>query len=1184
LAYDPFKDPDLLPPNLRQQGDGTNLDPVTHLLATLGEKALHALPDSLGFLGDLAAQAPAVAQNLVAPGSRPDMVLPGTGPVSQAVNKSYDQAEQDYTHGHVPQARNTVERYGGAASEMAANALIGGGPEHAGAAVASGAASGAAGELADQVFPNSPVAHILAMIAGGLTPAAARLAVARAPEAVAKVLGNTDWSAPVRGRVTSGFGAREAPKAGASTFHQGVDIAVPVGTPVKAPAAGVVDAVGSGDPKRGNWVELKHPDGTTTRYFHLSSYDVKPGDQLAAGEAFAKSGATGNVTGPHLHWSAIDAEGRPFDPRTLTGHPTGGNGSVGGYVPPMKPEDIARIMGNQQDDAALASLTSPDETPPYNVIQGRFGHPFEVLQDQIDAIRSSGEPRQRTKWDDALDQLEEDHKAGKISQEEFDTQLSQIGRQFIDESQSVLTPAEAQEMDASVPNYGKPPEAVDARTVGQGADYPEQVPANDVEGKSSFDKQLENHVNTPENIAEAQKVWDDAHEEYMSQFRQPDDYNSAVIRQNGGTGRKFTMPPEEFQKALDHADSKVQEFWQSKVDEAKEELRDSNPPAASSSFGTAPQEGPNRPTPVKSPEGHDQPSILDVTMDEGAAQRRSDEELTDKLANAVKTAKPVRSAQEAKYTAARAKKLEQSVNAAAMNSGRSGFFAEKSALAGKLPKVDFEGVGKEFTPEEVDRLHDIIKESPRLTQFDKIHARDGLEKILGLDDGGGSVPTHSELRLLGEAFPDKVMSALLAKRPFDQKFKDYILDASALTRALRASGDLSAPLRQGINLIGTKAYWQAFGTMFKAAKSKEAFEVVQNEIASRNTYPLMRKAGLALTNVGRIIDDREEMFLSRLAEKAPWVKHSEYAYTAFLNKLRADTFDSMVKDAYAAGIDFRDNPKALKDIATYINNATGRGDLGALSSGYKVWNAAFFSPRLIASRARMLNPAFYIQLNPLVRNRALKDWAKLGAIALTTVGLAKLGGASVETDPRSSDFGKIKIGNTRFDPYGGYQQYVHLGVVLAMGQSKSPMTGNVNDLNTGKFGSKTRVDALFDFARNKESPMAGVIDDLLSAPVDRFGQKITPTKEVVNLFVPMVEEDIRQAFQDNPDGNYHVNAQGVAAVPAAVFGSGVQTFSPRAETSSSRGSIAGVPSGYDPFKDPDLKTYDPFKDPDLKGV
>ncbi|WP_406853356.1 peptidoglycan DD-metalloendopeptidase family protein [Brevundimonas sp. BH3] len=122
--------------------------------------------------------------------------------------------------------------------------------------------------------------------------------------------------------VSSGIGRRTAPKAGASTDHGGLDIPAPVGTPVKAPASGEVIQVWSNN-SGGNQVRIRHSNGTVTGYAHLQSSDVKVGDRVTQGQVFAKTGNTGNSTGPHLHITTRDADGNRVDFRTLSGKSAG---------------------------------------------------------------------------------------------------------------------------------------------------------------------------------------------------------------------------------------------------------------------------------------------------------------------------------------------------------------------------------------------------------------------------------------------------------------------------------------------------------------------------------------------------------------------------------------------------------------------------------------------------------------------------------------------------------------------------------------------------------------------------------------------------------------------------------------------------------------------------------------------
>lgn len=127
------------------------------------------------------------------------------------------------------------------------------------------------------------------------------------------------WPLNVAGRITSTFGYRKQPTAGASTYHKGIDIAVPVGTNVVAAAAGKV-VTASYSASGGNYVMIYHGDSTYTVYMHCSSLCVSVGDMVSQGDVVAKSGNTGVSTGPHLHF-AVSVQGNYVNPLNYVQQP-----------------------------------------------------------------------------------------------------------------------------------------------------------------------------------------------------------------------------------------------------------------------------------------------------------------------------------------------------------------------------------------------------------------------------------------------------------------------------------------------------------------------------------------------------------------------------------------------------------------------------------------------------------------------------------------------------------------------------------------------------------------------------------------------------------------------------------------------------------------------------------------------
>jgi murein DD-endopeptidase MepM/ murein hydrolase activator NlpD len=126
------------------------------------------------------------------------------------------------------------------------------------------------------------------------------------------------FATPVRNpRFTSGFGPRRDPFNRRAAMHEGVDLAGPRGTPILAPAEGVVTFAGT-QRGYGRIIRIRHDFGFETLYGHLSRIRVSVGDRVSVGQRIGDMGNTGRSTGTHLHYE-VRVNGRPVNPMKFIG-------------------------------------------------------------------------------------------------------------------------------------------------------------------------------------------------------------------------------------------------------------------------------------------------------------------------------------------------------------------------------------------------------------------------------------------------------------------------------------------------------------------------------------------------------------------------------------------------------------------------------------------------------------------------------------------------------------------------------------------------------------------------------------------------------------------------------------------------------------------------------------------------
>lgn len=534
-----------------------------------------------------------------------------------------------------------------------------------------------------------------------------------------------------------------------------------------------------------------------------------------------------------------------------------------------------------------------------------------------------------------------------------------------------------------------------------------------------------------------------------------------------------------------------------------------------------------------------------------------DTDAIDTVIKALREAKPIRAGQEAIYSAERSKRLGAAMAVGEKVKGEAGFKAQLGQLKGEIPKVEFESLKGKLSQDTVDHLFEMAKNSNELSGFEKIRAQEGLAKLFG--EYGGQVPTKSEIGLLERVFPGELIDELLTKRPLLSKWSDAGLQLVNIPRSIMSGfADLSFGLRQGIFAAPRfrKQFWDSWKKQFKIFGSEKAYKASRDALTSHADFELAKEAGISFTDVGKTISNREEDFASQWAEKIPVagkvIRATGRAYTAFANKYRMDIFADMIKRADELGLDPRNNMDQLKNMADFVNSATGRGSLGKLEDAAPVLNAFFFSPRLIASRldllTKVVQPGFWLNVDPFTRKETLKTlFTYAGTMVGTLTLLDQIPGVEVGTDPTSADFGKVKIGNTRLDITGGFQQYIRMAAQLITGKYTSTTSGKTKKLGEG-YKPLTRYDIILRQIESKEAPIPSFITAILRQQ-DYIGQPVSVKDEIIKRVTPILAQDIYEMAKTNPE-----------LLPLqipAFFGVGVQTYS---QTPVKKGSLPKVKS------------------------
>lgn len=531
----------------------------------------------------------------------------------------------------------------------------------------------------------------------------------------------------------------------------------------------------------------------------------------------------------------------------------------------------------------------------------------------------------------------------------------------------------------------------------------------------------------------------------------------------------------------------------------------------------------------------------------------------EKLLKGVKETKPASAERRRAIHEARQR---QAAILETMQKQGAGYKEQLASIKGQIPGADFESIAQHFKPEDVSHLEQLINESPRLRKFEKLSTLRSLHNLL--DPEGLKMPTERELRNLSDVLGPSVWSDIAKRTKLDGP-ADVLFKTLNIPKTAQASIDVSGASRQAFPFVTRKEFWNSLPAYFKAyadrvikGKDAKAYDKYMESIKDMDTYPEMKQAGVSFTGRGFSFSP-EDYYQGSYAEAIPGygtrlIKGSDEGYSGYLNLVRAKVFDTLYKQKIASGgVWTRDQ---LRELGEYVNTGTGRGGIFKfLRSSKKLLDTAFWSTSLQASRMKLLSPHYAARLyvkDPFLFKQYTRDMAGMIAVSAGMLSAAKLmfPGVTIETDPRSTDFLKIKVGNRRYDVLGSFQPYLRLAVQELTGEKKNVNTEEIKPLGSNPlgmligqdqtdhypgFGDETRMTVLGNFFGNKLAPLPSLF--LRYMEQNKY-QKLDWPAEAAKLGVPMWLPDVYNETKTNGA------ASGAEILAPNFIGWGVQDYDP----------------------------------------
>lgn len=387
------------------------------------------------------------------------------------------------------------------------------------------------------------------------------------------------------------------------------------------------------------------------------------------------------------------------------------------------------------------------------------------------------------------------------------------------------------------------------------------------------------------------------------------------------------------------------------------------------------------------------------------------------------------------------------------------------------------------------------------------------------------------------------------KLGYSEKLLEYVYRLFGTVKGLKATFDLSAMLRQGV-VLGSrnpKEYAKASVEMHKFAFDSKYYKDWMTELETSDDYIYIVEDGLSITNTSGDVLKSEEQFVGNLLSTEVKVggvnvnlvgritDGSERAYGGFLNSLRVSVYRKIAKQYEVMGITRQEHPKKFKNIAKFVNNSTGRGVMTSDKRIAKALNIVFFSPRMITGMAGVVKDLVRSESTPYLRKQAATSLLSFMAYQFVMKMLIKqalilVGSLSDDDDddeitmdmnPVSTDFNKVRKGDKRYDVSSGYGIGVRTASRFILNETSKGI-GEENKSFNDVYG-KNRFNEVGSFFVNKLSPLSSQIYKygIGEHPTEFKGKRedATVMDYTSALLIPISVTDLIENVQnDTPEG------------------------------------------------------------------